>query len=647
MDNVKSQDKLVRLITALLHDVHTLCGEVFDQRSCRLTQLLVERRVKKEGMSFLTKTLPRLGKAFDRALSGDVLFNPTLHCFSTMENSQLPRFLGELFRQVFTHDGAVLPSPHIQCISHIRTILFLFYKLKLPYDRDTEQEVLSQFLQTEKDIQTYEEAFNKVADHLDQLALLSATNDNRYSRREPYPGLSKEGTDIVRRARRLLNEVFASFDPTDIHPRHGPGVVSTKERLHEKYRWRNIPNRLADRYPIDAYFYASLGHVCDAEQEIFLLGDREDMAQVLLVPKDSRGPRLISCEPLVFQWIQQGLGRAIVAHVESHPQTRYEVHFTDQQPNRLAALYGSSNGRYSTLDLSEASDRVTVGLVRMLFPDKVLPYLLAARSLGTVMPDGSSIKLRKYAPMGSALCFPVLALTIWSLLRSMYDDAEPDSIGLLVYGDDVIVPTAIAENAIKQLEAFGLKINHAKSCVSGFFRESCGLDAFKGVEVTPLRIRNEAPSTSSPSSYPSWVAQANQFWDRGYFEVYDLIVGWLHSCFGSIPSMDLNISAPSLRYVPQHKQPPMRINKSLQKREYYCLTTVPVVERKEMNGWRMLLRYFAEATSDTPFGTPTYAEVNQTSGKGALQFDTGDPFSARLYTKRRTTKVVRRWQCES
>jgi len=646
----KSLDE-VKLISAMLCDLQTLHSAVFDQRSIRNTIQKIVKRVDREGIGFLTKTLPRLGKAFTKALSGEHMLDSASLAFESLPNSKLPKFLGELFQCVFSHDGMVLPTPCTNSIRSIRDICYLFYKYDIPYSLDAEQDVLLQFIQTEKDIAEHDNVFNQLAnsllaDTLDNDSPNGLTTDCEATGRALKEFRPIVTRDIIRRARRLLNEVFLNFDPTDIIPRHGPGAVSTKEKLWGKYYWRNIPDRLASMYPIDSYFYASLGHICDSREEIFSLGSREDFAQVLLVPKDSRGPRLISCEPLVFQWIQQGLGRSIVQHVESHPQTRYEVHFTDQQPNRLAALFGSVDGRYSTLDLSEASDRVSVGLVRVLFPSKVLPYLLAARSLGTRMPDGRRLNLRKYAPMGSALCFPVLALTIWSLLRAMYPDAGPDEVGILVYGDDVIVPTAHAAKAIELLEAFGLKINRAKSCTSGFFRESCGMDAYKGIDVTPLRIRKGMSSSPSPESYTSWIAYANHFWDRKYFKTYDLVVGRLLDIYGQVPSKDLQLDVPSLYEVPKDRQHfGRRVNTALQKVEYYVFDTRSVVIRKNIPGWKMLLRYFTSEPSTSPlcfFRSSTAVDNRRVAGSTTLL--ESESFSVSSYTKRSANKLVRRWR---
>jgi len=445
----KSLDE-VEIIAALLRDVQNVHGEVFNTRSCKLTLEKVKKRLRHEGLGFLTKTLPRLGKAFDKALAGGPNLNALELGFEPLPFSELPRFLGEFFKQVLRPDGALRREPCAQSVSIIRQICYLFYKYELPYTDEQEQQVVSKFERTEDDLSIVNARLQ---------SLESSVNNYRplKERRESF-----DQDAVARRARNLLERLFTRFDPTDIYPRHGPGAVATKQQLWDKFLWTNVSSRITSVYPFDAYFCASLGHVCDSFGSFSAIKDVDHSARVVLVPKDSRGPRLISCEPVDFQWIQQGLGRAVVELVESHPLTKENVHFTHQYPNRCGALLGSSNGRYSTLDLNEASDRVSTELVRLLFPQRVFTYLEACRSLSTELPDGRVIMLKKFAPMGSCLCFPILALTVWAILAAAAPD-EYTRERILVYGDDVIVPTDFSANAIEQLESFGLKVNRDKS----------------------------------------------------------------------------------------------------------------------------------------------------------------------------------------
>jgi hypothetical protein len=628
------------LIVTLLHDVYeyhlprmasdsddagvaTYYAELREMNNC------LERRIRAEGVSFLTKTLPSLGRALDSALTETHPLDVTSIRFQTRPESRLPLFLGELFERVFDNEGRLLPQPCVESISWIRQVSYLFYKYELPYSASQELEVVRKFEETEDDLIDSDQELAKIRQELDSMQPTS---------RQAIPVTMFE---VAREARYLLSDIFAFFDPLDIKPTHGPGAVSTKERLWEKYVFKNVSRTITDKYPYDAYFCASLGHVLDDYKRFSACKEESLPAKVSLVPKDSRGPRLISCEPVDFQWVQGGLRKAIVELVESHPRTRGVVNFTSQEFNRNYALLGSYDGCYATLDLSEASDRVSLELVRLLYPPHISAYLEACRSDSTVLPDGRQLKLRKFAPMGSSLCFPILALTIWALIAA----ACPYGRGkgaLLVYGDDVIVPLAQAKDTIEVLEAFGLKVNRSKSCITGLFRESCGLDAYKGYSVTPVRLRTVWSSLRSPEVYTSWVAYANSFWDMQCYGVYWFICEALFQTYGTIPDGSMvGKSCPSLPLVPSEWLPrKSRTNVPLQKKEWYVLDSKATRIVYHLPGWLKLLRNFAERGVT---GQQLFLEGRHMSD--TTEFcNSADVCDVSSYTRQRANKLVRRWR---
>lgn len=646
LDPNKSLDEH-KFIAEYLRDVQNVHGGVYTPRDMKLDLRKIQHRLSREGISFLTKTLPRLGKAFKRALSGEVSLDAT--GFRKIPGSQIPRFLGGLFKSVFTLDGWVLPHPCVDCIATLIGVFELWYKLELPYDKEQEQEVIEKFERTEDEILDISLRLSAIAEGL--------SCDNPLGR-QSHDRLPKG--QVIARARARVNRVFRSLNTMDIYPSHGPGAVSTGEKLWNKWRWTTISPRITQSYPIDEYFYSSLSAVCDNVQSIQSLNINESSARVVLVPKDSRGPRLISCEPLDFQWIQQGLSRAIVKRLEHHPLTRHNVFFTNQLPNQLGALLGSKDGRYVTLDLAEASDRITVGLVHLLFGGTgLLDPLLNCRSLSTELPGGKILYLNKYAPMGSALCFPVLATCVWAILSAGAPDADTRK-SILVYGDDVIVPKAYALNAIELLESFGLKVNREKSCISGFFRESCGTEAFRGQVVTPVRFRTVWSSSRCPHSYTSWVAYANSMYDKKYFHSYWYIVEKLIKVYGSIPDQASFRGCPVLREVPEYYRPKTkRLNVALQRAESKVWVLQPIVVQREIDGHAMLLRYFSE-------GRRGQSRVHDNTGHHSrccgLPYEMNGsildtllvqgllekegllvPFSVRRYTKRKQVRLVQRW----
>jgi hypothetical protein len=244
-----------------------------------------------------------------------------------------------------------------------------------------------------------------------------------------------------------------------------------------------------------------MSHLSDELGKLVDAVEDEPAAKVVFVPKDSRGPRLISEEPREFMYIQQGLMAKLYDTVERQPAIAGQIGFTDQTRNQEMAKQASIDGCHATLDLKEASDRVSVELVARLFPANWTECLMASRSLRTILPDGTEVPLNKFAPMGSACCFPVEAICFWAIALAAIDPGQSyinrlfkgrlkkDDMRISVFGDDIIVPTEHAQTVAGALEAVGLKVNRDKSFWNGFFRESCGGDYFNGHNVTPIRCK--------------------------------------------------------------------------------------------------------------------------------------------------------------
>jgi hypothetical protein len=471
----------------------------------------MKSRTASEGLSFLTKTLPRLGKALDQGLIAQ-RFTPVTG-FRRQKGRSTPAFMQEYFNRVFDEDGQLLESACPRCVMHLRQVLFFAYKLETPYSEDEEAGVIQAFVDTEE-----------------ELASLDISED------DPIVGL----------ASRIVAGIFKGFDPRKIIPRHGPGAVSSGERGEQKWKFSTLYNSIHQVYPYyDFYITGGWKELGDRYEWYKGLSRKEaGTAKVILVPKDSRGPRLISCEPLEVQWIQQGLGRKLVEHLEgSKSLAMGKINFSNQEVNRQLALLGSLGDQVSTIDLEAASDRVSLDLVRGVF--KGTPALLrsleAVRSTATALPNGRVLELRKFAPMGSAVCFPVEAVIFWATMVAavVLDTGEHVSRvarSIYVYGDDIVVPRAWAERCIAALEHVGLRVNRKKCCVQGPFRESCGMDAFRGVCVTPTRLRKPWSGRSSDgTAFAAYSSLMNDLREKGYVDAAGECERIIQLCFGPLP----------------------------------------------------------------------------------------------------------------
>lgn len=475
------------LVVELIHDIAD-CYAGTRREASRCADY-VRKRVACEGLKFLTSTLSTYGRAIDIALSqGTPLAAPFLR---KKKGSSNPLFLGWLTERVFDQSGVELVNSDSLAVKHLRQVLYFMYKVPFTYDQQDCARVIRAFVETDEEVSK------------------PLASDAQSSR-------------VLTMARAIIARTLGSLNPLDIDPFHGPGAVSTGEKAWQKNRFKRSYRLIDEMYPPDRYFYYNLTHLCDELQEFH---GRESLdtgtAKVVLVPKDARGPRLISCEPLEYQYMQQGLGSKIVSYLESSPLTRGHVNFRDQTINQRLAKQGSITGEFVTLDMKDASDRVSFRLVAELMPEGLMDALNALRSGRTKLPCGTVMRLNKFAPMGSALCFPVEALVFYSLAVAsvVIHTGQPLRKALKrvwVYGDDIVCYREDYPAVTSQLPKFHLRFNEKKCCTHGSFRESCGGDYHKGVNVVPLRLKRVLSSRCDAATISSLVDLSNRLYERSY-----------------------------------------------------------------------------------------------------------------------------------
>jgi len=207
-----------------------------------------------------------------------------------------------------------------------------------------------------------------------------------------------------------------------------------------------------------------------------------------------------------MQYMQQAVAEILVSTIESTPWIRSLIGFDDQIPNQEMAKIGSLSGKLATLDLSEASDRVSNQLVLAMMQDH--PHLSegvqACRSRKADVPGHGVQRLAKFASMGSALCFPIEAMVFLTTIfmgierglsrRLTRKDIKSYLGKVRVYGDDIIVPTDTVHLVVSSLETFGFKVNTGKSFWTGKFRESCGKEYYDGRDVSITKVRRVFPA---------------------------------------------------------------------------------------------------------------------------------------------------------
>lgn len=460
-------------------------------------------RVEGEGVSFLTITLPSFANDLDEALSLGYVDHTHFVGFRRLRGT--PRFLGGFLDLIFDRNsGLLLDEPSTGSILAVRQLCRLFSKVLLPCTKEREVNALRRYVEIDEEL-------------------------GRTSRGWALEDLQ----DFSRVGSLLFGDTFSALDNLLstglLTPKHGPGATADGLFGNEKFAQHTWHWRLERGGFHSVEFLlpnARYHHYLDSIE--FLDPDQEQPVKVTLVPKTLKTPRIIAIEPTCMQYSQQAVAELLVELLEADKISGRFVGFTDQTPNQKFARLGSLDGSLATLDLSDASDRVSNSLVRRLLRGftNVSDAVEACRSTSASVPAFGVIPLNKYASMGSALCFPIEAMVFTTLCflgiertlqhRLSRRDLKSYHDKVRIYGDDMIVPTECAQSVIETLESYGLKVNRHKTFLRGKFRESCGKEYFDGTDVSVVKCRRTFPSSRTDvEEIVSLVSFRNQIYGLG------------------------------------------------------------------------------------------------------------------------------------
>lgn len=417
--------------------------------------------------------------------------------------------------------------------------------------------------------------------------------NSSFSSRNPSP--------CLRTARQYVGKVIYRINWSEITPKHGPGGIFPSRLPSEKSNFLTYYPTIAAVYPYDQYLWClpSFWEDIMVGRGSKISETSDIVAKLTAVPKDSRGPRLICVHPAEAIWIQQGQRKLLEAAIKKSPLTRGKINFTDQTVNGHLALKSSRTLEYVTLDLKEASDRISTTLVRHLFGDYAADMMSCSRASSIQLLDGRVITLEKWAPMGNCLTFPVQSLIFYSLVRAgircRYGENCSD---IYVFGDDIIFPSKYYDGALQGLLEAGLIVNSNKTFKDGFFRESCGVDAYHGIDVTPLRVKKW--DTSRLDAIMSLLDLAHRCRDEWYHGVADYIYDTCRRALWTkwkviLPYGTTREHGGLFEYVPDislrllKKLTKVRNNRKLQRLESRTLHVRAAVSAVQMGDWYHLM----------------------------------------------------------
>jgi hypothetical protein len=624
------------------------------------TRLLSEVEVR--GLRILTIDLPSLCKHFDRCLD-EGLYTPSSLPLSSKVSKRvhIPAFMREMYLQIFDSQGVLREKPSIDHIRGLRMFYASMGKPKMPCKKEMVHEEVNNFFAIEQELRT--PSLNWDGDDLFSMDHNSSINvcgrvsfadiSTNVDRREPVlalelddrrsPRLHKHHATILQQVCDRIASSFGDFHSESPHelPQHGRGRVSNHSKEESKYSFTEWSDKLDAIFPYDLYATTNLFASVDRNRPDLGYRNFESPSKLIAVPKTMSGPRLIASEPNQHQFLQQLIRNQIEGRIV-HTVLKNSISFGNQKPNRLMAVRGSRYGKYATVDLKSASDRLTCWTVERAFRSNQtwLERLHACRT--RMLRNGISnkpfnlIKLKKMFSQGSACTFPVQSvvyamISISSVLISEGKKVTSQSLEeasrlVRVFGDDIIIPGYALETLTDILTALQLKVNSNKTFSKGKFRESCGIDAYDGHNVTPVRIRHLSLKPKHENA-ASVLETSNNLFENGYWNLAAWLDGTLKGY--SIPTVFYSHGKPSTQGRISFLQPSKilgaQVNKGFKTRFSLKLHRWEILIHKltsksvigQVDGWQNLYQFFIDRPQSSWY-KPTHFKAGVLLGNSSV-----------------------------
>lgn len=670
-------EELSRVYEAVFRDLSyaypALTAE-FDRDQARL-----QRALKQRGLHAPCVDLPALGKHLDRCLSEGEYIPSGLPLGRRMSKGvPIPKFLGGLYLLVFELSGALKGDADVTAIDCLRQVLYLAKAAELDCSPSEVCAEVRSFAEVDANLPIPESFWSSeepVREEIEE-TYRGFAESQLYSDR--VRELKPDKVSVLSTFLRTL-DVVSSVLSTTLGPylygewrfRHGPGAIAEVVGPTNKYSWFSWPNRLQSAFPLDDCGFHSVLEWCDHALEAS--DTVEPSSRLISVRKTYTKPRLIAAEPCAHQWCQQNIWHYIRVRVKESWIGDF-LWFNDQTRNQRLCLLGSRDGSLATVDLSAASDRVTCHAVGQLFRRNP-GLLLALQASRTRFVDQklahdvpNRIELKKFSTMGSACTFPVETLLFFCVavsavltkrqMRPTLKEIRSLTEQVTVFGDDIIVPEDCRELLTDALEVLHFKVNTAKTFGTGRFRESCGVDAFRGTDVTPAKWKGIC--SGSPEAYASTLEVTNNFYSKFFVATSAYLDSTLRRGrfnFPLIPMRSGYLGRKSFVDPGPPSAPKARWNADLQRKEFWLPTFLTKVARTAIEDGSSLLQYFTEVPESalnraTPFGvfglshelwTRTVYEPSLTPEMGRLSVRWVFPSFQHGYADYPVLKIKHRW----
>lgn len=448
---------------------------------------------------------------------------------------RVPKLFSGLWLRVFDRDAMLKPDADINAVMFLRQLSCIAKKVTAPCSDERVSNALKGYIDVETSIRS--PSLNWDGDQLDSEGRLKGLHLVEIGETDlPLLGVydteRRRANSLLSKCQQVADTILSRlswYDPRSWSDsmilekgvsgfKHGTGAVSNKTKTGFKSDFASWPRKLGSTFPFEEF-----GKMPLDDRNV---PEMEHPSQMHMVPKTLKGPRIIAAEPAEHLWCQQ----SILGYLNHEFNRLFGGDFIDlfdQGKSGKMVLQASLDGKHATVDLSDASDRLSCFVVERMFRRNppLLTALHAARTRYVRFNRNGHrefLKFKKFVSQGTSTTFPVQSLVflIIAITSCIGNDVSWRSIMRLrrsvrVYGDDIIVPTHGYEDLKFLMTRLGLKVNDKKSFATGSFRESCGTDGYLGYDVTPIRPKVFSPN--GPGDIVALIDECNNLFKKGYW----------------------------------------------------------------------------------------------------------------------------------
>ncbi len=498
--------------------------------------------IKNRGLSSLMIDLPHLDDLLTRGLECGRLEPSGALSRCVSKTVRVPRLFSGLWLRIFDARGILKSDPDVNSILMLRQLCCFFKKIEIQCSKNRVSNTVKEYYDVEDSLRQptllwADEEFDAFGS-IRTVHFCDGLDDPiSHGSNESWRSKGNHIELLCARLQRICDSIageLGTYDPyeftepvgksgtTKRYLSHGRGSVSDLGRRADKYVLPGWSERLQRVFPHDAFGC----HRFDNTLE-YHLWKSVSTSKLIAVPKTLSKPRLIASEPVAHQWCQQITLRWIVQRMR---ETRlgWFSDLSDQKTSQDMVLLQSTlrtgESLLATVDLSSASDRLTCWAIERFFRRNVSVLDALQSSRTPILVDGITLRdpifLKKFASQGTAVTFPIqtlffLACVLASLGCNSLRSAKKWKGLVRVFGDDIIIPKEGYENLRLLLSFLELKVNDEKSFVHGGFKESCGMDAYRGYDVTPVKPKTLV--NRGPKSEQAMLDTSNNLWKKGFW----------------------------------------------------------------------------------------------------------------------------------